>query len=395
MVEETDATKESIRIQSGRVHRVYLVPGMFGFGELAGYDYFGHVERALQHRFEERGVQYEVRVVPAPPTASIRKRAACVAQRIQESAATYQGHIHLVGHSTGGLDARLLASPNALLDVPESFLRWRDRLRTVVTINAPHYGTPLAQFFTTVSGARLLYVLSLLTIITLKVGGPPLTVFSTLISAVGGVDEALGIDIHLLDHATELILRFIGEKGRAAMHGWLDGIREDQGGIIQISPESMDLFNAAAENSPHVRYGCVASASPAPRSVHLLSSIRSPYSAFTATLYSTLYAVAARPHEHYLYAEPDTKTARMLQQGVGATVLPRHNDGIVPTLSMIWGKLLWCGMADHLDIVGHFRDDKSVGLHSDWLRSGARFGRSRFAEAMNSIADFLVEDDLT
>ena len=33
------------------VHSVFLIPGMFGFANLAGYDYFGHVRSAIERRY--------------------------------------------------------------------------------------------------------------------------------------------------------------------------------------------------------------------------------------------------------------------------------------------------------------------------------------------------------
>jgi hypothetical protein len=64
------------------------------------------------------------------------------------------------------------------------------------------------------------------------------------------------------------------------------------------------------------------------------------------------------------------------------------NDGIVPTLSMLWGKLLFAAEADHLDVLGHFPDDVRPARHVDWLMSGSQFTRRRFDELMDAIAAF-------
>ena len=52
------------------IHRVYFVPGMFGFGQLAGYDYFKHVRAGLEQRFAQAGVEVAFEDVPAPPTST-------------------------------------------------------------------------------------------------------------------------------------------------------------------------------------------------------------------------------------------------------------------------------------------------------------------------------------
>ncbi|MFW6051237.1 MAG: esterase/lipase family protein [Myxococcota bacterium] len=371
-------------------HRVYLIPGMFGFARLAGYDYFGHLERAIGERFADAGVRCRVQIVPTPPTASIRRRARVAADAIHRDVAEDEGPIHLVGHSTGGLDARLLASPSAALELRYEKLAWRHRLRTVATMNTPHHGTPLASFFATVSGTRLLYALSLLTVTTLSVGGPPLTAVSSLVASLGRVDKAFGLDLRLLDGATDMLLRFMGEQGREEVRLWLDGVRQDQGGIIQITPEGMDMFTAAVDDADDVRYGCLATASPPPAPNRFLTSVRSPYAALSATIYSTLYTIASRPHRHYPCPEPSPAVAERLKEGIGRPPDERLNDGVVPTLSMLWGELLWAGRADHLDVVGHFRDDHEPAVHTDWLTCGARFGRQRFGEAMDALSQFLL-----
>ncbi len=371
------------------VHRVYLIPGMFGFGRLAGYDYFEHVERLLAKRFEAAGVRYLLEIVPTPPTASIRRRARVVAERVSQTAGDDDGPIHLVGHSTGGLDARLIASPTVALELDEKRLGWKPRLRTVVTMNTPHYGTPLASFFATVSGTRLLYALSLLTFTTLRYGSAPLTVFSGLLAAVGSVDDAVGIDIKLLDRTTNLLLRFVDDRGRDEVRDWLDGVRKDQGGIIQVTPEAMDIFNAATENAEGVRYASLASASPPPRPVRLMTRVRSPYQALTATIYATVQSVTSREHANYPCPRGSDDARRILEAGIGLPVDNAITDGIVPTLSMVWGEVLWAGKADHLDVVGHFHDDHGND-HVDWLASGANFSRASFAQAMETLGSYLL-----
>lgn len=132
------------------LHRLYLSPGFFGFGRLASYDYFAHLERALGERLRAQGEEVETHVVHVSPTASIRRRALKLTELVASTCGDgpQGGPIHLIGHSTGGLDARLVASPGVALAVPPEKLAWRSRLASVTMINTPHYGTPLASFFT-------------------------------------------------------------------------------------------------------------------------------------------------------------------------------------------------------------------------------------------------------
>ncbi|HEY6556354.1 MAG TPA: hypothetical protein VI072_03740 [Polyangiaceae bacterium] len=370
-------------------HRVYFIPGMFGFGRLAGYDYFIHVRRGLEQRFKDAGVAVKIEDVPSPPTSSLRQRSRVLARTVLRSAGSEDGPIHLVGHSTGGLDARLVLSPSVNLASDAPLLDWMPRVRTCVSMNAPHYGTPLAGYFATVAGTRVLYALSLLTFVSLSLGEPSLAVFSRLLAGLGGVDQLLGGgDLRLISRATGAILRFVDERGRGEIVDFLGHIRIDQGGVIQIMPEAMDLFNAATEDRPSVRYGSIASAAPPPLTLRFARSVRSPYAALTAAMYSTLYQFTAQQPKMYPYPVPTDAQRRVLAQGVGQPVTERTNDGVVPTLSMLWGQLLWAGDGDHLDLLGHFRDDHKPTDHVDWVTSGANFNRQRFGAMLDALAKF-------
>jgi triacylglycerol lipase len=369
------------------VHRVYFVPGLFGFAKLAGYDYFNHMRLGIERRYAEAGIPVTCEDVPAPPTSSLRYRSRILASTVARTSIN-DGPIHLIGHSTGGLDSRLVLSPSARLGVEPGQLWWRDRVSTVVSINTPHYGTPVAGYFTTVSGTRVLYALSLLTVISLTLGEPSLAIFSRLLAGVGGLDGLLGGDLKLVSRITDGILRFVDKDGREEISQFLDKVRADQGALVQIMPEAMDLFNAATIEREGVRYGSIATAAPPPRSLRIARRLRSPYAMFTAAMFSTLYQLAGQRPRIYPYAKPTARQLDLLKTGIEHGLDDSASDGIVPTLSMIWGELLWAGEADHLDVIGHFHDDGEPRTHVDWITSGSRFSRQRFGAMLDAIVRF-------
>jgi triacylglycerol lipase len=372
------------------IHHVYLIPGMFGFGRLAGVDYFHHVRRALTERFAAVGAHIVTEVVPTPPTSSLRHRARILAKAVLHTLRDDRGPIHLIGHSTGGLDARLVLSPSTSLDLEENERSWLPRVESSVSMNTPHYGTPLAGYFSTVAGTRLLYALSLLTVVTLSIGEPSLAVFSNLLAGLGSMDTVLGGDLRLVRRITDMMLRILDRRGRAEVLRYLHKVRIDQGGIIQIMPEAIDLLNAATKNNPDVRYGCMVSAAPAPTEMKFAKRLLSPYAAATAAIYSTVYHVTSKRPRVYPYAAPSPEQLDQFRWGFGFPIDERSSDGIVPTLSMLWGQLIWCGQADHLDILGHFHDDEKPVIHVDWMNSGAHVTRNRFGQAMDALAGFLL-----
>src|SRR5688500_18847508 len=369
-------------------HRVYFVPGMFGFGRLGTYDYFTHLRVGLEERFRRAGLTVAFEDVPAPPTSSLRHRTRILATTIARTSGGEQGPIHLVGHSTGGLDVRLLLSPSAHLGLNAELLSFRSRIRTAITVNTPHYGTPLAGYFATVSGTRFLYAISLFTVVSLSLGEPSLAIFSRLLGGVGRIDNLIAGEIKLLSRFTDSILRYVDKEARDEIMDFWSKIRVDQGAVIQTMPESMDLFNCTTENHSSVRYASIASAAPPPRSLRMARRIRSPYAALTALLYSTLYQFASQGPKVYPYARPTGREAELLRVGIDHEVTDASNDGVVPTLSMLWGELIWAGEADHLDVLGHFHDEIQPSSHTDWVTSGARFTRQRFGALLDAIAAF-------
>jgi triacylglycerol lipase len=365
------------------VHRIYFDPGMFGFGRLASYEYFGHLRKALERELTSGGDTVECYVADVQPTASIRRRAGRLAELIAQTCDAddpHAGPIHLVGHSTGGLDARLVASPSVSLPVPPGTMRWIPRLVSVSTLSTPHYGTPLAGFFATVSGQRMLYALSALTFIALSLGSPPLAAASALVVALGRLDRALGIELKVLDRATDALLKVLGDARSGEVRSYLSAIKDDQAALIQLTPEAMDLFQAGIEDRPGVVYQSTASMAPPPTPIGWAKTLVRPWVTVSHSIFTALYAVTARLDERYPCAahhaglENEATLERVFGRAPGA----RANDGVVPLRSQIWGKVVWAGHADHLDILGHFRGGADSPANNDWLSSGSSFDAASF-----------------
>lgn len=368
--------------------RIYLSPGMFGFAKLAAYDYFDHVKGALARRFRARGRETEIRVVEVHPTASIRRRAAKLTRLLAHTCGTDAGPIHLVGHSTGGLDARLVASPSVHLDAQANQqLGWLDRLCSVTTINTPHYGTPLATFFATAKGQQLLYAVSAITITALKLGAPPLAAASALVAALGRTGDSVGVELALIDNITESVSRALDEAASRDLRDWLRLVRGDQGGIVQLMPEAMDLFQAGVEDRPGVRYQCVASYAPRSRARDWVRALRSPWTAVSTVLFNLMYRVTAVQDERYPCGPPEDGADEILRRMLGEVPDRGVSDGVVPLRSQVWGDPVWIGLGDHLDVVGHF---PGPGGHNDWLASGAGFDLVRFEAMMDRVVEGML-----
>lgn len=371
---------------------------MFGFGKLASYDYFAHLERALVREVRERGHDAVTWVVDVPPTASVTKRAARLAELVASTSKESEGPIHLVGHSTGGVDVRLLASPAAILPCEDAALVWLPRLASVSTLSTPHHGTPLAAFFTTVSGQKMLYALSALTFFALTLGSPPLAVASALVVAIGRVDRAFGLDIRVLESTTERLLLLLDEARSREVRVYLDAIKTDQGSMVQLMPEAMDLHQATVRDRPGVRYQCTASMARLPTPMNLVRQLMSPWGALSTTIFAALSELTSHIDERYpcAAARADDETEAALLRAFGRAPEVRANDGVVPLRSQLHGRLVWTGYADHLDVLGHFDGAKAAKTddppHVDWLRSGAGFDAARFDEMTKAIAAGMLGD---
>lgn len=378
-------------------HHVYLSPGMFGFGRLGSYSYFVHVERELARRFAAAGQEMTCHVLDELPTASIRRRATRLAETVAQTARRGSA-VHLVGHSTGGLDARLVASPSTSSIIAAS-LEWLPQLRSVTTMNTPHFGTPLASFFTTSNGQRVLAALSMLTVAGLALGARPLAATGILLGFLRAGDSKVPFKLGVLDRSVHSVVGLIDDACDPAVREFLTAIEDDNGSMMQLCPESMDLVVASFADRPGVAYRCTASMAPTPKPRRWLATIGHPWQTISLSLFYALHRLTAGAHERYpCAAMRDAKpwagdaSEAHLASVMSVCVPVDANDGVVPIRSQLWGTLVWAGLGDHLDVLGHYRDDREPETtpaelrHVDWLTSGSNFSDADFAELMDAVA---------
>jgi triacylglycerol lipase len=340
---------------------VFLIPGFFGFVNFGRLVYFTHVREFLDDALSREGLTVEIHRVRVKPTSSLRVRAAELAAMLRD-AAPADAPLHLIGHSTGGLDARLVTTPGVSLlgglDV-EPIAR---RICSVISIATPHRGTPLAAFFSSLLGQQVLRLLSLFTVTVLRRGRLPVGLLARLTAALARLAiRRPNAPLALLEHLESELRGELGGGEPELIAAFLRDIHGDQALMPQLTPAAMDLFDASTADRPGVRYASVTARAPAPR-------------------LGTRLALGPRPWPQATYA-----LYTWLHHQVG------EGDGIVPIASQRRGDVLYAASADHLDVIGHFDGPDHQPPHTDWIHTGARFDRAQFEAMWTSVARFIAE----
>jgi triacylglycerol lipase len=369
---------------------VVLVPGFFGFGSLGALSYFVGVREALARAFETLSLDVNIVEVPTLPTASIRHRAARVQETLTAVADAADGPIHIVGHSTGGLDARLAIAPTASLPTACKF-RAHARLRTLLTLSTPHFGTPLASFFGSAAGSPLLRSLSWLLVSGLKHGRMPLRLGLRVGGWITRADATLGFQPTVVDDFFREVIGDFSPERRAELIAFIEGVAQDQSLIFQLTPAGCDLLNASTADPDSLRYGSIVCRGRRPHATDLLTLTRDPYTRSMHVLYALLHRVAGFARSAGL-PEPVPEQRRVLERAFGKFPRPSWSDGIVPTLSQVWGEVIYATDADHLDVVGHYGSLRPGQIASDWLPSGSGFDDAAFDALWGAVAGFIAEE---
>jgi triacylglycerol lipase len=361
---------------------VFLVPGFFGFTSVGAVSYFERVEQALAAGLRRRGVPARIVRCRTQPTASIPRRADALRRQVLRHGGLRARELHFVGHSTGGLDMRMLLTPGVKIARDDSAERIARLARCAISIATPHHGTPLANHFATLRGQTLLLVLSAMA--TSGQGRGALFAVAKAIALVARHDRWIGRSDGPLDRLAEGLLHGLRFDRTDPAWRYLREIERDQGAVLQLTPEGIDLFDASVVDRPGIDYGCVVAGVPKPRESMTLALLLDPEYLALRALFRLLHGLAARPHPHYPYPKPTPAVQRRIDHALHFKAGPACNDGVVPTLSQLHGRLLHVALADHLDIVGHYT--LAGGRTADWLPSGAGFTPEAFGAAWDAVA---------
>ncbi len=116
----------------GAPYPVVLAHGFMGFGSLPGALSFETYFYGLEDHFAQKGEVVRATVVN-PFSDSVTRAHELIPQIEAYLAETGAAKVNLIGHSQGGLDARVVAHERP------------DLVASVVTVATPHYGSPVAD----------------------------------------------------------------------------------------------------------------------------------------------------------------------------------------------------------------------------------------------------------
>jgi hypothetical protein len=374
--------------------QVLLVPGFFGFGSFGREGrphiaYFDNVIKAMVGARPELGGR--IHVHEPPPMGSLQARVRtlqdAVLQRLGRAllrgeASGRDPRIHIIGHSTGGVDARLLANPRYRFEGEDRELRARllRHLGTVVTLSAPQHGTPIAKSFMRWLPRLVLEGMSLATVmanagrVTGRLGFPGIGLAYTLFKAVRARPDVNGPVIDLLAGMDEETARQIER-----FHGM---VMSDTRILNDLAPERMAALNERLGDHG-ARLVEMVTVAPRP------SFTRGGLQALDRrAVYALCYAGAAasdfRPRS--FPRGPWIAACAPGAEREAVEDAPRANDGIVPASSQtLGGHAARIVLADHLDVIGHFEWRWNTTL----FKSGAGFGRREFEELWRFVAEAL------
>lgn len=413
---------------AGRVH-IVLVPGFAGFDALGQVHYYAGTSATYQewlraqpvHGCGRRSVLHYFDSLPSGAVATRAARLhAYLAKRVARNEFQPGDRLVLVGHSTGGLDIRHLLMGLARPDevpvegataeaITVSNRELLSMIQRVVFLSTPHYGSNIADDWLTHTWlARAALRVGLWALhASLCI---PSRYLSRLLGPKPELDAWYAIQDALLEaHDMDLHDPVKSADAREAFSQislWMTQMAHDFSVLTDLSTEKN--ARKAEEDWPHqVLTRSYATVSPAPaRSAFKLRSLlaslgtRAPEPA-TDLIYRVAHAMTAEGkfRGRMKIEENWFEAPAQLVGPLDDTA----SDGIVNTASMFWkhGGKTTLVLADHGDIIGHFRRDPET--HDardktgrrfesyDFFKSGSAFNETTFKAIWSEIFTFCCE----
>lgn len=418
--------------------QVVLVPGFAGFDALGQLEYYAGVTPLFEPQAGREVLHYFDNL----PTAAVVTRASrlreYLAKRMARGEISSHDDIVLIGHSTGGLDIRWLLwdlHHRKAADVvdggcevkPETI---RKRIRRVVFLSVPHWGTNIADWVRAHGAGRKAVVADL----RAAVAGSQLVLLDRIESSIAGGAASLtgaGLFRAMQDALTEAdedfgtaspMRKADAHEAAAELGLYLRDMASDFRAIDDLTA-SRDRVGKAMSPA-HFGVGERKKELKLLRGIEFRSYVtigRRPFrfdpdkraptweisnlftypevtrdaalSRGTDVVYRTCYrACAGGPFERPVLSG---KVSRSLNGASQQPIAVWDNDGIVNTLSMLWPKgenvLV---PADHMDIVGQYKAiaaEPGVGRRYrayDLLKSESGFSDKMFKEVWEEIFAF-------
>lgn len=369
---------------------IFLIPGFFGFANLGDFAYWGPVRQKLQALLDDAGLEARIHSVQSLPTASLRARTRWLLEVIAEVRPRADTAIHLIGHSTGGLDARLLLTPGVDLQTRIDVDAIARQVRSSVSIATPHLGAPIASFFASLMGHDLLRVLSIVTIAAVRGMQLPLSVWVEIAGLFALPSVFSDTKGSLASQLYEQLLADFTPARRRQVEALLGEVQRDQSLLTQLTVESMDVFNAVAANRDGVAYGSVVTRA---RPASLETSWEIGFDFVDQAQQAFYYSLSKLAAGHD-FPTPNAQFRKQMRKQLGEVPDSDANDGIVPTRSQPWGHCIAVAQADHLDIIGHHggaEDDPERRF--DWLATRSHFRAPQFEEVWGKVVAFIANSE--
>lgn len=364
---------------------IVLVPGLLGFGSFGSksrpvVSYFQHVLQLLERVFT---VQLGLPAAPRlyvhepPPTGPLALRVASLATALDQIVGGLPAgaFVHIIGHSTGGLDARLLVNLKYLpVDGPTLAEKRRllPRIGGIVALSAPMAGAPSAAHVApllphVLNGpvAGIIAGLYLLSILNAAKGNGLIARAEHVMAAVASLSASPVAPV-LGSEAALRALSGLDHEVVSQVRRFLARVVEDHRLFDDLEPRAMADLNAQIGSSDVHPIRFFATVSPPPPLVSIEPTRQ-------------LYALAHRWARPWFVGRSDFPSGEWLSPRKRALETRSANDGIVTTASQVGTTSSLSQQpahiieADHFDTIGHFD-----GVGETFFKSGAAMTRERF-----------------